>query len=126
MKRIAMKYRHSLSTLLVGWMVLCGLMPAMSVQAGDSGMAHAAHHQMDMAGHHGHHDGGTVDAHCCEALQADQLPVSYPFMDLFSFVIVGCLLLLLAAILPVPAGPAYIPAPHSGPPIHKRHCVWLD
>lgn len=130
MKRIAIKYRNAVAALLLGWVLLCGLMPVLSLQAGDGGMTHAAHHQMDMqmdmSGHHGDHASGASDSHCCDALQGEQLPVSYPFMDLFSFVLVGSLLMLLAAVFPAPPRPVYVPVPHSGPPLHKRHCVWLD
>ncbi|WP_461481430.1 hypothetical protein [Porticoccus sp.] len=125
MKKTAAKYRTVVAALLMGWILLCGLMPLLPDKGPDAGMDHAAHQMM--ASHQG--DGATDAAgasHCCDALQGHQLPVQYPFMDLLAFAIVGCLLFLLAAVLPSPPRLYYAPVPPTGPPLHQRYCVWLD
>lgn len=125
MKSISAKYRYRIAALLIGWMLLCGLMPLMSAMGADTAGAHHAHHQM--SGHQS--DLATDDegsGHCCDVLQGYQLPVHYPFMDLLPIAILGSLLWLLAAFFPPQPVLSYSPIPPTGPPLRKRHCVWLD
>ncbi len=124
-EKIALKYRTSVALLLVGWLLLCGLMPLLHSPSVDPMVdPHANHHMM--AGHHVE-AADTADApHCCDVLQGHQLPVHYPFMDLLTFAIIGFLLFSLVAVLPSPPKVYYAPVPPTGPPLHQRNCVWLD
>ncbi len=124
-KKIASKYRKAVALLLMGWLLLCGLMPLLHSQPVDPMVdQHASHHMM--AGHHGEVVDTADASHCCDVLQGHQLPVHYPFMDLLAFAIIGFLLFSLATALPPPPKVYYAPVPPTGPPLHQRNCVWLD
>lgn len=135
-KKIARQYRIPITALLVGWLLLCGLMPALSGHGTKHGGDHAIHSSMSggaMAGHHGqsadHHGESTSSVgspHCCDVMQGQHLPVQSLITDLLAIAAIGCLLFLLAVMPPLPPRLSFAPIPPTGPPLHRKHCVWLD
>ncbi|MEH6616839.1 MAG: hypothetical protein V7699_03280 [Porticoccus sp.] len=141
MKRIIAKNRSVVASLLVGWLLLCGMMPLMAVDM-DMNMG-----MKDMSAAHSHHSlnnhsasdavGLTeeskttgVDQHCCDVLDDSVMVVHHPFIDFLfdlSFIAAVCSFFFLWGMATGRINTYYysfIPPP--GPPIHQRLCVWLD
>lgn len=152
-KKIMAKNRSLVALLLVGWLLLCALMPLLMVDTDlDVGMGREeaslihSHHAISnraisndgMASHSVANNadlmtmGNTagVDQHCCDVLDGDVLVTPNQLADLFTD------LLLLAAVCSffLLWGRAikrtntyfYFFIPPFGPPLHQRLCVWLD
>ena len=138
-KRIIAKNRSLVASLLVGWLLLCALMPLMMVDMGtDMNMG------MDMAQTsptHSHHGMSSevlsetvhttsVDQHCCDVFEgsvsATPTQPAGVFFDL-SFIAVVCSFFLLWGSAIGRINPNfYVFIPPLGPPLHQRLCVWLD
>jgi len=136
-KRIIAKNRSVVASLLVGWLLLCGMMPLMAVDMSmDMAMSD------DMVGSHSHHQSSpglsmmadesntAGEQHCCDVLSDSALLVQHQFIDLsfsLSLVVAVCSLLFLW-IMTTGRSNAYYYAflPPPGPPLRQRFCVWLD
>jgi hypothetical protein len=137
-KRLIAQNRSVVASLLVGWLLFCGMMPLMSVgMNADMGMDGMGLEEMPAS--HGHHQevsnlGGLMadpvsdgsNHHCCDTLDDSALVAQNSFVDFF-FVVVICSFFFLWAIATGRINTYYysfIPPP--GVPLHQRLCVWLD
>ena len=139
-KRLIAHHRSVIASLLVGWLLLCGMMPLMAM---DMSMDMSMN---DMAASHGSHHGTShstsaldtfdepkssgADQHCCDALADNVIVVKNQFVDLFfglSLIVSICSFFFLWTIATGKISPYYYSfIPPSGPPLHQRLCVWLD
>ncbi|MEH6466917.1 MAG: hypothetical protein V7722_04740 [Porticoccus sp.] len=145
MKRIIAKNRAVVASLLVGWLLLCGMMPLMAVDmdmemAMNMGMedmsiahshiAHSHHGAPDTDGLTEESNTTGIDQHCCDVLDDSVLVIHNQFIDLLfdlSLIAAVCSFFFLWGMATGRINTYYysfIPPP--GPPIHKRLCVWLD
>ena len=142
-KRLIAKNRSVVASLLVGWLLLCGMMPLLALDMSmDMTMPMEMTMGGDMVGSHSYHqsmsglgmmtdESNTADEqHCCDVLSDSVLLVQHQFIDLsfsLSLVVAVCSLLFLWTMTTGRNNTYYcsfIPPP--GPPIHQRLCVWLD
>lgn len=137
-KRFFTQNRSVIALLLVGWMLLCGMMPLMSVGM-NAGTGMEGMSMEEIPASHGQHQevstlggqmtdpvSGGMNHHCCDALDDSVLVVQSSFVDLF-FVAIICSFFFLWTIATGRINTYYysfIPPP--GVPLHQRLCVWLD
>ena len=149
-KKIMAKNRSLVAFLLVGWLLLCALMPLLMVDmdmgAGmglgveEASLIHS-HHAVSndgMVSHDAANSAGLmtmgstsgVDQHCCDVLDGDVLVTPNPFIDLFTdlllFAAVCSFFLLWGRAVKRTSTHFYFFIPPPGPPLHQRLCVWLD
>ncbi len=134
-KRIIARNRSVVASLLVGWLLLCGMMPLMAVDMSmdmvmdDTAVSMSHHHGasslgIDEAGSEG------VNQHCCDALDDSVLVAQNQFTNLFldlSLIAAVCSFFFFWGMATGRINTYYysfIPPP--GPPLHQRLCVWLD
>lgn len=139
-KRLFAKNRSVIASLLVGWLLLCGMMPLMAVDISmemsmnDMVASHGNHHStshgtsaLEMLGEP---KSGGADQHCCDVIADSALVVQNQFVDLLfglSLITAICSFFFLWSMATGRISSYYysfIPPP--GPPRHQRFCVWLD
>lgn len=136
-KRIIVKNRSVVASLLVGWLLLCGMMPLMAVDMSMDMNMVMDDTAVSMSHHHGASSLGVDEAgsvginqHCCDVLGDNVLVVQNQFTDLFfdlSLIVAACSFFFLWGMATGRINTYYysfIPPP--GPPLHQRLCVWLD
>lgn len=136
-KRLIAKNRSVVASVLVGWLLLCGVMPLMAVDMRmdmNMGMDDTA---VSMSHHHGASSLGVdetgsegINQHCCDALDDSVLVVQNQFTDLFfdlSLILAVSSFFFLWGMATERTNIYYYSfIPSSGPPLHQRLCVWLD
>jgi hypothetical protein len=136
-KRIIAKNRSVVASLLVGWLLLCGMMLLMAVDMSmdmNMGMDDTA---VSMSHHYGASSLGVDEAgsvginqHCCDVIDDSVLVAQHQFTDLFfdlSLIVVVCSFFFLWGMATGRTNIYYyFFIPPSGPPLHQRLCVWLD
>ncbi|MDX2463051.1 MAG: hypothetical protein QNK31_00940 [Porticoccus sp.] len=136
MKRLIAHNRSVIASLLVGWLLLCGMMPlmamdmSMDMSMNDMVASHGSHHSTSAFDMFGEPQSSTADQHCCDALADSVLVVQHQFVDFLfglSLIVSICSFFFLWAITTGKISPYYYSfIPPSGPPLHQRICVWLD
>ncbi len=147
-KKIMAKNSSLIALLLVGWLLLCALMPLLMVDL-DVGMGMGreetslihSHHAISNDGISNHSatnnadlmtmgNSSGIDQHCCDVLDGDVLVTPNQFADLFADVLllaaVCSFFLLWGRAIKRTNTYFYFFIPPSGPPLHQRLCVWLD
>jgi hypothetical protein len=122
-------------SLLVGWLLLCGMMPLMAVETPmDTTMGDMVEIQhlngdpspamCDMS------KPSNVDQHCCDIMMDSASMVQHQFVDLLAalwLVAAVCSFFFLWTKTTGKTNTHYYSfIPISGPPLHQRLCVWLD
>ncbi len=133
-KRLNVHGRSVIASLLVGWLLLCGMMPLMamdiSMDMNDMTTSHVSHHSASALEVFDEPKSSSADQHCCDALADSALVVQNQFIDLlFSFLLVVSIssFFFLWTIIAGKISSYYYSFIHpSGPPLHQRLCVWLD
>lgn len=147
-KRLIANYRSVIASLLVAWLLLCGMMPLMAVDMSmdmdmsDMVVSHGDHHGTSHSSSHStsystsalevsdEPKSGGADSHCCDAMADSVLLVQNQFVDLLlglSVIAAICSFFFLWAMASERINRYYysfIPPP--GPPLRQRFCVWLD
>jgi hypothetical protein len=135
-KRLITHNRSAIASLLVGWLLLCGMMPLMAMDMpmdmsiNDMAASHGSHHSTSALEVFDEPQSSSANQHCCDALADSVLVVQNQFVDFLfglSLIISICSFFFLWTITTGKISSYYYSfIPPSGPPLHQRLCVWLD